>query len=68
MGRQLERSSVDLGVQRSVLKNKGSLTLSFSDMFGTFGIRQEIADAGFTAIYENYYETQVVRLGLKYKW
>ena len=67
-GRQLSRSSIDLGVQKSILHNKGRLVLSFSDVLNDFGIRQEIDGADFTALYENYYETQVVRLGFKYKW
>lgn len=67
-GRQLSRSSIDLGVKRNILANKGEITLAFSDIFNDFGIRQEIKEATFTAIYENYFETQVIRLGFKYKW
>ncbi|PHN02144.1 outer membrane beta-barrel protein [Flavilitoribacter nigricans] len=67
-GRQLARSSVDLGVQRNIWGKKGELTLAFSDIFNGFGIRQEINGIDFSALYENYFETQVVRLGLKYKW
>ena len=31
------------------------------DLFNTFGIRQDIVGNGFTARYQNYYETQVIR-------
>ena len=67
-GRQLARSSIDLGVQRDLWKKRGALTLSFTDIFNGFGIRQELQGDGFRALYENYFETQIVRLGLKYKW
>lgn len=67
-GEQLARSSVDLGVKRGVLKGKGELVFSFSDIFNRFGLRQEFKGEGFTALYENNYETQVARLGFKYKF
>jgi len=67
-GRQLSRSSIDIGIQKSILAGKGELILSVTDLLNDFGIRQEIETADFTALYENYYETQVVRLGFKYKW
>ena len=67
-GKQLGRSSVDIGFKKAIWQNKGEVTLSASDIFNTFGIRQEIYGDGFSAIYHNYYETQVVRLGLKYRF
>ena len=67
-GKQLARSSVDLGIKKGVLNGRGELTFSFSDIFNNFGLRQEIVGDGFTALYENYYETQVARLGFKYKF
>ena len=67
-GRQLSRASVDLGFKKSVLAEKGEVIFAFSDLFNTFGIRQEIEGEGFSLLYENYYETQIVSLGLKYKF
>lgn len=67
-GTQHARSSIDFGVTRKILKGKGELSFSASDLFNTFGIYQEITGDGFTAIYENYYETQVFRFGLKYRF
>ena len=66
--RALARSSIDLGIKKSILQDKGELTFSFSDIFNDFGIREEITTADFTALYENYFETQVARIGFKYKW
>ncbi|APU11629.1 TonB-dependent receptor [Cellulophaga lytica] len=67
-GEELARSSVDLGLKKSIWDKKGEITLSASDLFNNFGLRQRIKGEGFTALYENYYETQIVRLGMKYKF
>jgi outer membrane receptor protein involved in Fe transport len=67
-GEELARSSVDFGVKKALWANKAELTLSATDIFNRFGIRQRVADQGFAALYENYYETQVFRLGFKYKF
>ncbi len=67
-GRQMARSSVDLGLKQPVIKGNGEITLSFSDIFNDFGIKQEIIGDGFSAIYENFYETQIISLGFKYKF
>ena len=67
-GRQDARSSVDLGIRKPVLSDRGEIVFSFIDVFNDFGIRQEIDGNGFDAVYENYYETQVVRLGLTYQF
>jgi len=67
-GRRLSRSSIDIGVKKSILSGKGEIWLSVSDLLNDFGIRQEIVGSDFTALYENYYETQIARVGFKYKW
>lgn len=67
-GRQLARSSIDLGIKHNIWNKKGELTLGFTDIFNGFGIRQEITGEGFDATYENYFETQIIRVGLRYKW
>lgn len=67
-GTQSARSSFDIGLRHVIMTGKGELTFSFSDIFNRFGLQQEVAEAGFTAIYQNFYETQIVRLGFKYKF
>jgi outer membrane receptor protein involved in Fe transport len=67
-GKQMARSSIDLGIKKIVFGGKGELTCSFSDIFNKFGIRQEIKGNGFTAVYENYYETQILSFSFKYKF
>jgi hypothetical protein len=67
-GKQLSRSSVDVGIKKIVWEGHGEFTLSASDIFNTFGLRQEVVGEGFTALYENYFETQIIRAGFKYKF
>ncbi|NQU52333.1 MAG: TonB-dependent receptor [Bacteroidetes bacterium] len=67
-GKQLARSSIDLRIKKAVLKGRGEISFSFSDIFNDFGLRQEYEGEGFKVLYENYYETQVARLGFKYKF
>ena len=65
-GRQHARSSLDVGLKKPILAGKGEVIFSFSDVFNEFGIKQDIDGQGFSAIYENYYETQTISLGMKY--
>lgn len=67
-GTQHARASVDLGLAWKFLDGKGEFGLSASDIFNTYGIRQEIRGDGFTASYENYFETQVFRASIRYKF
>ena len=66
-GEELARSSFDLGIKKSLWNKKADLTFSASDIFNRFGIRQQVTNEGFTAQYQNYFETQIFRLGFKYK-
>lgn len=65
-GKQLYRSSLDFGVKKKFWEGKGEFSFSFSDVLNQYALRQKIKGDGFTALYENYYETQVVRAGVKY--
>ena len=67
-GEELARSSVDLGLKKSFWEKRASVNLSVTDLLNRFGLRQNINGAGFSARYENLYETQVVRLGFNYKF
>jgi len=67
-GRTLSRSSLDLGLKKIIMDGRAELLFSFSDIFNKFGIREEINTPAFNAFYENYYETQIARIGFKYKW
>lgn len=66
-GVEAARSSLDLGLTKPILENKGELVFSVTDLLNDFGIKQDINGNGFNAIYENYYETQVISLGINYR-
>ncbi len=67
-GEELARSSIDLGIKKNLWDKKAELTFSASDIFNRFGMRQRLIGEGFTTAYENFYETQIFRLGFKYKF
>ena len=67
-GAEAARASVDFGISKSIMNDRAEITLSATDIFNTFGIKQNIRGDGFTAVYRNYYETQTVSLGVKYKF
>jgi len=67
-GTQMSRSSIDIGAKKKLWQGKGELSFAFTDIFNQFGLQQKIIGEGFTADYENYYETQIIRIGLKYKF
>ena len=67
-GKQYARASVDLGAKKKIWEGNGEISLAATDILNTYGIKQDINGDGFTAVYENYYQTQVFRLGLKYKF
>jgi outer membrane receptor protein involved in Fe transport len=67
-GRQLARSSVDIGFSQPVLRGRGDLLFSLTDAFNDFAVKQQIRGEGFSALYENYFETQVLRVGINYQF
>ncbi|WP_028376407.1 TonB-dependent receptor domain-containing protein [Leeuwenhoekiella sp. MAR_2009_132] len=67
-GEQLARYSVDFGLKKSIWEKRGEMTLSATDLFNRFGLRQRLTGEGFAATYDNFYETQIIRLGFNYKF
>ena len=67
-GKQYSRASIDLGAKKKIWDGRGEINFAATDVLNTYGIRQQINGDGFTADYENYYQTQTFRLGLKYKF
>ncbi len=63
-----ERYSLDFGIKKQVLKGKAEISLSATDLLNTFAIRKSIIGEGFNLTADNYYETQVITLGMKYKF
>ena len=67
-GRERARSSVDLAVTRPVMNERAELLFTFTDMFNDFAIEREIDGRGFTALYQNFMETQVATVGLRLRF
>ncbi len=67
-GRTNARFSVDAGVKKSIQKGKGDVFLNATDLFNTLVIRREVQGDGFRYYSDDYYETQVVRVGYSYKF
>ncbi|CAH0200881.1 TonB-dependent receptor [Chryseobacterium sp. Bi04] len=62
------RFSMDLGAKKSIQNGKGEIFLNATDLLNTMVIKKKIQGNGFTYTSDDYYETQVVRLGYSYKF
>lgn len=67
-GKIQARYSVDFGLKKSVQKGKGEIFFNATDLLNTLVIKKEIQGAGFSYTSNDYYETQVFRLGYSYKF
>ncbi len=62
------RFSMDLGVKKSIQNGKGELFFNATDLLNTMVIKKHIQGVGFHYTSDDYYETQVIRLGYSYKF
>ena len=67
-GRERARSSLDLAATHQIMNGRAELLFTFTDMFNDFAIEREIDGQGFTALYQNFLETQVATLGLRLRF
>lgn len=67
-GKRASMFSLDVGLKKSIQKGKGELFLNATDLLNTMVIKQIIQGETFTYTSNNYYETQVIRLGYTYKF
>ncbi|MEJ5105662.1 TonB-dependent receptor domain-containing protein [Chryseobacterium sp. MYb328] len=67
-GKIKERFTMDIGLKKAIQKGKGELFLNASDLLNTMVIKKNIQGMGFAYTSNDYYETQVVRLGYSYKF
>ena len=67
-GKIKSRFSLDLGLKKAIQKGKGELFFNTTDLLNTMIIKKEIIGQGFNYISNDYYETQVIRLGYSYKF
>ena len=67
-GKVRERYSLDFGLKKTSANGHFEWRLSTTDLLNTFQIRKEITGTNFNLTANNYYETQVVTWGMKYKF
>ena len=67
-GKIKSRFSLDLGLKKVIQRGKGELFFNATDLLNTMIIRKEINGQGFNYTSDDYYETQVIRLGYSYKF
>ena len=67
-GRERSRSSLDLAAKWPLARNKAELLFTFTDVFNDFAVEREVDGQGFTALYQNFLETQVATLGLRLRF
>jgi outer membrane receptor protein involved in Fe transport len=67
-GKILSRYSVDAGITRKIQDGKGELFINASDILNSLVTRYEIDGTNFTLKSDDYYETQVVRIGYQYRF
>lgn len=67
-GRILSRYHLDGGVTKKIQAGKGELFLNATDIFNTLIVRYRLEGTDFTLNSNDYYETQVFRLGYSYRF
>ncbi|TDE49097.1 outer membrane beta-barrel protein [Flavobacterium sp. GT3P67] len=67
-GKINSRFSIDLGIKKSIQNGKGEFFLNATDLLNTLVIKKEIQGQNFSYTSNDYYETQVIRLGYNYKF
>lgn len=67
-GKIKSRFSLDVGLKKAIQKGKGELFFNATDLLNTMVIKKETQGQGFYYTSDDYYETQVIRLGYSYKF
>lgn len=67
-GKTFSRFSIDGGAKKTIQKGRGELFINATDIANTLRLKREIHGTGFHYISNDYYETQVVRVGYGYKF
>ena len=67
-GKILARYSIDGGLTKKIQNGNGELFINASDILNTLVMRHEIEGTTFSLVSDDYYETQVVRVGYQYRF
>ncbi len=67
-GRERPRSSVDVAAKWPLMNERAELLFTFTDIFNDFAVQREVDGDGFTALYQNFLETQVATATLRVRF
>lgn len=67
-GRIASRYSLDVGVKKSVQRDRGEIVVNGTDLLNTNHVRRTIRGTDFTFVSTDYLETQVIRAGYNWKF
>ena len=67
-GKILDRFSCDLSYKQVIAKSKLEWFVNATDLFNTMNVRKQVQGQGFTYTSNDYYETQVIRVGITKKF
>ncbi len=67
-GRERARSSLDLAASWPIMNDRAVFLFTFTDILNDFAVEHEIDGQGFTALYQNFLETQVATMGLRFRF
>ncbi len=67
-GRIGSRFSLDIGAKKTIQKGRGALFCNATDLLNTMTIKKKVNGNGFSYTSNDYYETQVIRIGYSYKF
>ena len=62
------RSSLDVAAKWSLMRERTELLFTFTDIFNDFAVEREVDGQGFTALYQNFLETQVATVTLRVRF
>ena len=67
-GRERDRSSLDFAAKWPLRGERAELLFTFTDVLNDFAVEREVQGQGFTALYQNFLETQVMTINLKVRF
>lgn len=67
-GKTYSRFSIDIGAKKAIQNGKAEVFVNASDIGNTMQVKRRITGNGFHYVSNDYYETQVIRIGYNYKF
>ncbi|MDH3205795.1 MAG: TonB-dependent receptor [Gemmatimonadota bacterium] len=64
-GRERARSSLDLAATWPFMDERAEVVFTFTDVLNDFAVQTDVQGEGFTALYENFLETQVATVRVR---